>query len=144
MNGDTYNIGVQLALADAGLVKEAGPATAGLKRVGMEALEGIKNYFTAAKLRKALAAYSTTPVNPGHAIDPTKIHTALGHLAIGQKPEVELARQALEEAMQASPHTLARREVFKATLPYAVPLGAAGAGYAVHKGIKSLYPKTGD
>lgn len=141
MNSAVYNIGVQLALADAGLIKEA-TWGAGLKRLSAEALGGIKNFVTGKRLRDALTTYKTVGKSPA-TIDPTKIQEAIAHLAL-DKPAVNRAREALEAGMTAAPDALARREIYKAIRPYAVLLGGAGASYGGYKGVKALYPKLGD
>lgn len=93
MDKTAYNLGVNLALCDAGLVKEsdAGTAWQGVRRLLGRTGASIKDYFTAGSLRDALAAYgkagigdvTTTASKLREAAMPYLVPAGLGAAGVG-------------------------------------------------------------
>lgn len=138
MDKTAYNLGVELALRDAGLVKEAGPMWEGVKRVARGAWHNVKDYASLKNVRDALRAYGTASSTALH-LDPTKAVTALN--ALGTPSAGRALRNLLQTATGETAKQVALRNVGKSLVPYAVPLGLGAAGLGGYYGAKKLFPK---
>lgn len=91
MDRPAYNLGVEPALRDAGLVKEAGPMWRAIKRVGRDAWHSIKDYASLKNVRDALRADGTASNtakrvalrNIGKSLVPYAVPLGLGAAGVG-------------------------------------------------------------
>lgn len=145
---NAYDIGVSLALKEAGLIKEAkGQAAAGLKALLAGPGRAAKEYLTAAPLRKSLAA--TGRVSKGLARTEQQFNTLLERLgriqAKGKTVPPELVGAIKRKGQQLNivreRLTTAKGRALSDVVPYAMPPAIAGAGYGGYRGLKALFPK---
>lgn len=149
MAHEAYNFGVQMALAEVGLVKEAGPAWEGAKHLGQRAGSHLKDFFTGAKVRTALAKLpeaakaGTTSAGP---IDRSLVESALSHVrgvaeGTAKKEKLFEAIKMLEPELQKTPYEATKRELLKSLAPYATVGGLGALGGGSYLTAKKLYPK---
>lgn len=138
---DAYNIGVQLALQEAGLVKSAVDVSAwkGVTRLVRSAWDPIRDYATFANLRKALRDYSVA--SPIHPEIPSIDAALINKLMKSIKGAGRLKHMVSELTTQPAKVT-ARKEVMRQLRPYTIPLGLAAAGTGGYLGLKKLFPKS--
>ena len=121
-----YRIGVAAAMKEA-----AGEASAigGLKTLGRGAWGGIKDFFTADKVRAALRNVATNPEMtkkaPGFGAELGATQAAQTVLEAKGAKGVTQALKHLAEALTRDPGSAARKQLRSAIMPY---LGVAGAG----------------
>ncbi|OIO54724.1 MAG: hypothetical protein AUJ79_08760 [Propionibacterium sp. CG1_02_60_36] len=149
MGRAAYNFGVQIALAEYGLVKEAGPSWEGAKLLGQRAGVHLKDFFTGGKVRAALAKLpgaakaGTTAAGP---VDRNLVEAALGHVrgvasGAAKKEKLFEAIKQLEPALQKSPYDAAKKELLKSLIPYATVGGLGALGGGGYLTAKKVYPK---
>lgn len=125
-----YAAGVKLALEDAGLLKTAGidPAMAlGAKRLFSSAGEGLKDFFTAKRVREALK-------NLGQASES-------GTPKLTEKGQYLLD---LPGAVGKTPIQMARQDVLSALKPYGIVAGLGSAAALTPSILRAVYPELGD
>ena len=149
MDRAAYNFGVQMALAEYGLAKEAGPSWEGAKLLGQRAGSHLKDFFTGTKVRAALAklpeaAKAGTTV-PG-SIDRSIVESALGNIrnvstGAAKKEKLFETIRELESATAKTTYDTAKKELLKSLIPYAAVGGGTALGVGGYATAKKVYPK---
>ncbi|RLC88616.1 MAG: hypothetical protein DRJ03_01720 [Chloroflexi bacterium] len=125
-----YNIGVELALNDVGLLKTSAvdpTLLTGLKRLFGGAASGTKDFFTARRVREALK-------NLGNVSETgTPKLTAEGQYLFGAPG-----------AMGKTPIQLARQDVMGALKPYGAAAGLGGLAALTPGILETVYPDAGE
>ena len=143
MANEAYNLGVQLAIADSGIIKKAGPVFEGVKRLGTDALHATGEYLTAKKLRDILKRYSTASATSSRGFNPHPVSEAYDLLnQAGHKPDIDEIKRLLAQGLSPpAEKELVKKELRNEALKYLAPAGVLGAGAGGYAGLKHLYPK---
>lgn len=125
-----YEVGVKLALEATGLLKDAAidPATiAGAKRLFGGAKEGLKDFFTARRVREALRNLGTA-----------------GETGTPKLTEKGQYLLDLPSAVGKTPIQLSRQDVLQALKPYGITAGLGSLAALSPAILGGIYPDLGD
>jgi hypothetical protein len=152
MDRAAYNFGVQIALAEYGLVKEAGPSWEGAKLLGQRAGGHLKDFFTGRNVRAALAKLPEA----SKVVAPEHIPASIGSAAASKiqnvlKPGVqakdlvpvmdEIQKMLGTAAGPGGGYAQAKKELLKSLIPYATVGGLGALGGGGYLTAKKVYPK---
>ena len=124
-----YETGIKLALENAGLIKTAiDPSVLqGVKRLFGGAQTGMKDFFTARRVREALRNLGEAGETGGSKL------TEQGQFLL-----------ELPGAVGKTPIQMGRQDVFNALKPYGAAAGLGGAAALTPGIISSMYPDLGE
>ena len=136
-----YQLGVEAAVKEA-----AGEATAGrgLMTVGKEMLGGVKDFFSASKIREALRNIASKPAAaksmPGFGANLEATQAARTVLEAKGEQGINRTLKYLEEALARDPGAAAHDQLRSALRPYLATAGVGGAALAGPPLAKKIFP----